>query len=198
MELLIDGMTFDLDGLAPGPGFPAQEVRHRFEVAETVADNPGEGLSLSPGPHIGGARATMPVVRVQVALAAELLRAFPGATAVVWTPARSAMGRSFFLSLADEWLKGGAFPALGLTAFRRALDGAVQSDGLAFFTGQELHFDAIAFPDPVEATRIGIRLINELVDLDALEEPVDLTAPDGSGLRLRPSRNGRFVRVDRG
>ncbi|AKM06876.1 hypothetical protein AM2010_796 [Pelagerythrobacter marensis] len=197
-ELLVDGMTFDLDGLAPGPGFPAGELRHTFEVTEALIANPGEALSLSAGPHIAGARATMPVVRVQMALGAELVRAFPGVTAVVWSPARSVMGRAFFMSLADKWLKGGPFPALGITAFRRALDGAVQSDGLAFFTGQELHFDATAFPDPVEATRIGLRLINVLIDSHALERPIELAAPDGAILTLRPSRNGRFVRVGRG
>ncbi|MEC9066742.1 MAG: hypothetical protein VX569_05625 [Pseudomonadota bacterium] len=197
-ELLIDGLTFDLDGLAPGPGFPIDRPRHLFEAPPELVEKPGEALALGPGQHLAGGRATLPVVRAQLALGAELLRVFPGITALSWPPARCLMGRGFFLSLVDAWLAGGPFPALGLTAFRRALDGAVQSEGLAFFTGQELHFDPVAFPDPVEASRIGVRLVHEMVGLGRLTEPAGLAAPDGAALALRPSRNGRFVRVTRG
>jgi hypothetical protein len=50
----------------------------------------------------------------------------------------------------------------------------------------------------VEASRIGVRLVHEMVGLGRLTEPAGLAAPDGAALALRPSRNGRFVRVTRG
>lgn len=198
LELLIGGMTFDLGGIAPGPAFAAADLRNRFEVPGDFAETLAEALSLSPGPHLAGGRATIPVVRAQAALGAELIHRLPNVVAIAWTPARALLGREFFLSLADNWLAGGPFPALGLTAFRQMLGGAIQSEGLAFFTGQELHFDNALFPDPAAAVRLGLRLVNDLVGNPPLTEPTSLTGPDGSAIELKPSGNARFLRVERG
>jgi hypothetical protein len=198
LELLVDGMTFDLSGMAPGAGYVAAELRNRYEVPTDFGETLGEGLCLLPGPHLAGGRATVPVVRAQAALGAELVRRLPGALAVSWTPARTLVGREFYLSMVDAWLAGGPFPALGLCAFRQMLGGAIQSEGLAFFTGQELHFDNAQFPDPAAAVRVGLRLVNELVGGGRIAEAVSLTGPDGARVTLRPSGNGRFLRVERG
>ncbi|MGV2496214.1 hypothetical protein [Pelagerythrobacter aerophilus] len=198
LELLIDGMTFDLSGMAPGAGYVAADLRNRYEVPADFGEALGEGLCLLPGPHLAGGRATVPVVRAQAALGAELVRRLPGALVVSWTPARTLVGREFYLSMVEAWLAGGSFPALGLCAFRQMLGGAVQSEGLAFFTGQELHFDNAQFPDPAAAVQLGLRLVNELVGGGRIAETVSLTGPDGAGVTLRPSGNGRFLRVERG
>lgn len=198
LELLIGGMTFDLRGIAPGPAYTAADLRNRYDVPTDFAETIGEALSLSPGPHLAGGRATVPVVRVQTALVAELVRRLPSAVSVAWPPARALVGREFFLSMADNWVAGGPFPALGLTAFRQMLGGAIQSEGLAFFTGQELHFDNALFPDPAAAVRLGLRLVDELVGNGPLCEAGSLIGPDGSRIGLRPSGNGRFLRVERG
>ncbi len=198
LELLIDGMTFDLSGMAPGAGYAAAELRNRYEVSPNFGEALGEGLCLLPGPHLAGGRATVPVVRAQAALGAELVRRLPGALAIAWTPARTLVGRDFYLSMIEAWLAGGPFPALGLCAFRQMLGGAVQSEGLAFFTGQELHFDNAQFPDPAAAVRLGLRLVNELVGGGRIAEAVSLTGSEGARVTLRPSGNGRFLRVERG
>lgn len=197
LELLIDGMTFDLSGMAPGAGYMATELRNRYGVASDFGETLGEALCLLPGPHLAGGRATVPVVRAQAALGAELVRRLPGALAIAWTPARTLVGRDFYLSMVDAWLAGGPFPALGLCAFRQMLGGAIQSEGLGFFTGQELHFDNAQFPDPAAAVQLGLRLVNELVGGGRITETMSLTGPDGARVTLRPSGNGRFVRVER-
>lgn len=198
LELLIDGMTFDLSGLAPGAGYAATDLRNRYEVPPDFGETLGEGLCLLPGPHLAGGRATVPVVRAQAALGAELVRRLPDALAVAWTPARALVGRDFYLSMVEAWLAGGPFPALGLCAFRQMLGGAIQSEGLAFFIGQELHFDNAEFPDSAAAVRLGLRLVNELVGGGRVADALSLTGPDGARVRLRPSGNGRFLRVERG
>lgn len=198
LELLAGGMTFDLGGMAPGRSYAATDLRNRYEVPPDFGDASGEALSLAPGPHLAGGRTTIPVVRAQAALGAELVRLFPSAAAVAWPPARVLVGREFYLSTVEAWLGGGPFPALGFTAFRQMLGGAIQSEGLAFFTGQELHFDNAQFPDPAAAVRLGLRLVNELVGNAALTESLSLAGPDGEPVVLTPSGNGRFVRVERG
>jgi hypothetical protein len=204
VEILADGMTFDLAGIAPGPaarGTPpavGTQMRNRYEVPTDFAEAGAEALSLAPGPHLRGGQATIPVVRAQAALGAALVRQFSRVEAVAWVPARTLVGRGFFLSTVEAWLAGGPFPALGLTAFRHTMGGALQSEGLAFFTGQELHFEHGAFPDPVAATQLGMRLVNELVGQGPVATRTAFAGPDGAPVVLEPSRNGRFLRVGRG
>lgn len=203
-EILADGMTFDLGGIAPGPAArgPAiaagAQMRNRYEVPPEFTEASTEALALAPGPHLRGGQSTIPVVRAQVALGAALVRQLGEVQAVAWTPARTLTGREHFLSTAEAWLAGGPFPALGLTAFRQTMGGALQSEGLAFFTGQELHFEHGAFPDPAAATRLGLRLVNELVRRGPLTAHTEFAGLDGAPVVLEPSRNGRFLRVGRG
>ena len=204
LEILADGMTFDLGGIAPGPtargplSAIGAQMRNRYEVPPDFTEGSTEALSLAPGPHLRGGRSTIPVVRAQAALGAAFVRLLPRIEAVAWVPARTLLGRAFFLSAVEAWLAGGPFPALGLTAFRRTMGGALQSEGLAFFTGQELHFEHGAYLDPVSAAQLGLRLVNELVGSGPLTARTEVVGPDGAPVVLVPSRNGRFLRVGRG
>jgi hypothetical protein len=40
-----------------------------------------------------------------------------------------------------------------------------------------------------------VRLINQLILIGGLDESERIVAPDGTRLVMRPSRNGRFIRV---
>ena len=60
LELLLDGLTFDLRGLAPGPAMVAPEVAYRFSCdVDCLAD--AEAVSLRPGPHIAAGAHSLPV-----------------------------------------------------------------------------------------------------------------------------------------
>src|SRR5690606_29544588 len=139
LELLSNGLTFDLLGLAGGPPAELPALRHIFGLDHAMPDAV-EAVWFVAGPHLAGGESMMPVVRSQLALALRLA-ALPGLVAVAWTPAQSAMAVNYFTTVVSAWLEGGAFPALGLTAFALALDGGLQSEGLAFLTGQELRLE---------------------------------------------------------
>jgi hypothetical protein len=198
LELLCDGLTFDLAGLAPGPGGPFPDFLYRFDLAAMPAVGDGfEVLTLRPGPHLVAGGNAMPVMRALLALACELVRHFGDLVAVGWGPTRSAIGRRFFESVAAAWLEGGPFPALGLTAFAATPDGALESTGLDFWIGQELRIEPPLSRDRVGATRLGIRLVNHLVLRGGLKEDERIIAPDGAPLVLRPSRRKTLVSVQR-
>ncbi|HTM96483.1 MAG TPA: hypothetical protein VL100_11800 [Croceibacterium sp.] len=196
LELLINGLTFDMRGLAGGLPVEMPALRHNFGLDDPL---PGavQAVSLAAGPHLAGGENMMPIVRSQLALSLRLAT-LPGVVAIVWTPAQSAMAVDHFTTLVSAWLEGGAFPALGLTAFSLALDGGLQSDGLAFFTGQELRLEPELAEDGVAATKLAVRLINELVEYGKVAERFEMTGPDGAPLVLEPSANGAFVRVRAG
>ena len=194
-ELLITGLTFDVSGLAAGPGEALPQVAHHFGLTAPQASGEaaGEGLEallLRPGTHLAGAASMLPVVRGCVALGSALATA-TGAAAVVWIPARTAMTTEYFAGVVGDWLGGGAFPALGLTAVVPGGAGMV-SEGLAFFTGQEIE---ICGDNRAHAGRIAVRMVHALVGHGPLTAPAELTGPDGESLRAEPSADGSTVSV---
>lgn len=195
LELLRDGLVFDLKGLAPGSPCTFPEIQHRFDCAEEPGSFRLDAMQIHPGPHLATAQGSPPVVRAMLALASDLIHHFEDLEAVYWPPSQSAIGRRFFESVITAWLDGGAFPALGLTAFRETVDGALQSVGLDFWIGQELRIEPPLSFDKVAATRLGIRLVNQLVIVGGQEDSERIIGPDGTRLVMRPSRNRRYVRV---
>lgn len=197
LELLRDGLTFDLSGLAPGPCPSAPPIVHRFDFAPDHAEPELEALLVLPGPHLAGGERSVPVMKTMLGLARDLTQHFPDLVAVHWAPAHSAIGRRFFESVITAWLDGGAFPALGLTAFEETADGSLQSVGLDVWIGQELRIEPPLTGDRVAATRLGVRLINQLVIVGGLDESERIIAPDGTRLVMQTSRNSQYIRVRR-
>ncbi|MEM6475665.1 MAG: hypothetical protein AAF687_05805 [Pseudomonadota bacterium] len=195
LELLRDGLTFDLTGLGPGEACEFPEIEQRFDIDRAPGAFRFETITLMPGQHLTGGGTSFPVAKGMIALARDLTHHFDELEVVVWPPARSAIGRRYFESVATAWLEGGAFPALGLTTFRETIDGALQSVGLEFWIGQELRVEPPISNDKVYATRLGVRLINQLILIGGLEESERVVAPDGARLVMRPSRNRKFIRV---
>lgn len=189
-ELLITGLTFDVTGLAPGPAETMPGVAHRYGLADNLLVEELEAVLVQPGAHLAGATAMLPVVRGCVALGAALAM-HSAAAAVVWIPARTVMGSDYFAATIADWLGGGAFPALGLTSLVPG-PGGIASEGLAFFTGQELE---VAGSDLAHTGRIAVRMVHTLVGYGRLAAPIQLVGPEGEPLQAEPSDDGKWVRV---
>ncbi len=186
---------FDLSGLSSGEATEFPLIEYHFDLEGVPERSQFEALHLVPGHHLAGGDRTIPVVRGLMALARDLVHHFDEIYAVIWPPSRSAIGRRFFESVSTAWLEGGAFPALGLTAFRETIDGALQSVGLDFWIGQELRIEPPLSAEEVSATRLGVRLVNHLILVGGIDGSERIVAPDGNLLVMRTSRNGKFIRV---
>lgn len=197
LELLVNGLTFDLLGLTPGQSCETPPHAHRYALAAGFDASGLEAVTLRLSPHIAGGRAMPPVVRSLAQLGATL-SALAAAEAIAWHPARTLCGPDYFREGVQRWIGGGVFPALGLTALAVAPDGGMQSEGLALFIGQELRLEPELMRDRAEGAKIGVRLIDYLVELGRIDHVRQIDGPDGQPLRLEPSTNGRFVRVWRG
>ena len=195
LELLALGLTFDLQGLAPGIPADAPQAAHAFSLP--LSETRGlEGLTLRPGPHLAAGGNLLPVVRAMAALGCELAR-LPGLVAIGWEPARTAMAPDYFRRVVGAWLKGGAFPGLGLTALDRARDGSVRSDGLAFFLGHEIVVDPVAGESPADCAKFTLRVIHDLVE----NGPYPTGSTDGPGgvaVHCAWLANGALLRISRG
>ena len=197
LELLANGLTFDLAGLGPGAPADPPPRAHDFALAAHTVGAGFEGVTLRPGPHLTGGHTMMPVLRSLAWLAATLAE-IDGVEAVAWHPARCWCGPGYFRDGVLRWIEGGVFPALGLTALAETADGGLHSEGLALFTGQELRIEPELMTDKAQGAKIGLRLIDHLVEAGSLDVSQTIPGPDGKPLRLEPSANGRFVRVWRG
>ncbi|TIX50183.1 hypothetical protein [Alteraurantiacibacter aquimixticola] len=196
-ELLANGLTFDVAGLAPGApvAIPSCEHSYGFDGEFDVGD--AEAVSLSPGPHLIGGAPMIPVLRCLAWLASELSR-LPDVMAVLWSPAGTACEPAYFAESVERWIGGGAFPGLGLTALESQEDGSLVSKGLALFTGQELHIDAELALDKSQGAKVALRLLHWLVENGRVDQAMSLTGPNGGTLILEPRPDEGMVGVWRG
>ena len=177
IELLSDGLTFDLAGLAPGPVIAAPAIANWYGVKPL----PGgcSAITLAVGPHLAGAEHLLPVVRVAAALVASL-SALPGVRSVCWLPADCATRPDWFATAVHAWINGGPFPALALSALERGEQGILTSRGLDFLIGREFRLTGCSDIAPEDAARIAIRLTDWLVAHGAPATPRDVEL-EGAG-----------------
>ena len=185
IDALIDGLTFEIgwDGWDAGPD------------ARVVQTSDAPLAIVRPSPHIIAGARTLPVLRGWFELALELGRHHAGLTAYGWPPAGHAMPAPIFADEIGRWLGGGAFPVASTIAFVPSGAGALRTRGLGFFTGQEIELDGTNIPDPDAGKRLALRIANQLVLHGRLVRTEEVGGPDGSVLRLEPSRDGKTVMV---
>lgn len=192
-ELVLNGLAFDVDGLAPGAAGPAPAALEGYGVVGKVMADGREAVRLYPGHHLSGGLGMLPVVRALAALAAEIAVKLP-MEAVVWCPSKTAVEPQVFAHSTLAWLGGGAFPTHVLTALTVLGDGSVVSRGLAHFIGQE----ATLRPRPGETGEQALRLAAQVIDHLVLHGPVrEITemAVAGEALCFEPAQRGGQVWV---
>lgn len=196
-ELLANGLTFDIAGLAPGRPGPGVADGHLFGLPEGFDPATCEGVALTPGPHLTSGGPMVPVLRCLAWLAAELA-GLEHLRAIVWSPARTICGPDYFRDVVTRWIGGGAFPGLGLTALLPQPDGAILSEGLTLFTGQELRLEPDPGQDQQQAAKVALRLLHWLVENGRVDQTMSLTGPTGETLLLEPRAEAGILHVWRG
>lgn len=193
LELLANGLTFDLVGLAPSVPARSMEIVQQHGFDSPFCSDGMETVELVPGGHIVGGAGLLPVIRILAGLAASLALKLPVA-AVGWQSAQTVMEPRYFAQLVVNWLAGGAFPALGLTALLRAEDGSIGTRGLARFSGQEMQLEGAPGESASDSLKLAIRVVDFLVRQGKLEGPREIDSPRGR-LLVEPSQTGRQIWV---
>lgn len=192
VELLRDGLTFDLGGLAPGVAEGGSPLRHRIGVDPAVDLARCEILTLRPGTHIAAAAHLLPVVRVAGSLLLELA-GMPGVAAISWCPAANAVSPEWFGKSVRAWLGGGPFAAFAMASLAR--DGStVKSEGLAFLTGQELRLELPGTGSAGAAEMsVAVRLLDWLVAHGKVDGPREVELAGAGAYTLAPGAPGEVV-----
>jgi hypothetical protein len=194
LEVLVNGLAFDLIGLAPREQAALPEAGHLFGLPGDFARQDLEAVTLVPGPSLAGGRNLRPTLRSHGLLAAQLA-ALPGVAAVAWHGARAWSAPSHFRTSVLRWIEGGAFPGLGLAALSASPDGGMVSEGLALFAGQEVLLTPSIAENRAAGARTALRVMHWLVENGAIDRHETLTGPGGELLHLEPSANQRLVKV---
>lgn len=195
IELLVSGLTFDLRGLSPSTAMPIPNERHRYGTLSEHPEHALEAVTLVPAQHIASGFAMIPIVQAMAGLVADI--ALPlAAEAVCWHPAGTWMEPQYFSRISLDWLSGGAFPALGLTALQENTAG-FRSEGLGFFGGQEIQIDSLAGETKREAAKLAMRLIDRVVCEGPLTSDGGYDGPDGERLLVVLSDAGRLATIKR-
>lgn len=190
MELLRDGLTFDLAGLAPAPPQRTPAAVHRVALPIGFELDALDAAWFMVGPHLAGAESLLPVVRVAAAILRQLTQ-LGGLQAIVWRPARIVMSPAWFAEAIGAWLAGGPFPALALTALART-QGGIESEGLGFFTGQEFTLHARGGGPSREDSRIAVRLTDWLVMHGRVDAPREVALLGAGSVWIEPDGRNRL------
>ncbi|MDE1466839.1 hypothetical protein [Aurantiacibacter sp. D1-12] len=194
VEILANGLTFDLTGLAPFAGSEPPPVAYHYGLQSDFDQLDLEAITLVPGPHLLAGGTMFPVVRGLALLSAQLA-SLASVRGIAWHAARAASHPQYFQRGVMGWIEGGAFPGLGLTALATKQDGSMQSEGLMLFTGQELLIPASIADNEAEGAKVALRLLNWLVEHGRIEQSVTFTGPSGEPIQLEPVENSGILRV---
>jgi hypothetical protein len=197
LELLANGLAFDLSGLAPGKPSNQFIGCHFFGLDREFDPAACEAVVLRPGPHLTSGGMMVPILRCLAWVAAQLSH-LPHLRAISWQAAHTVCAPDYFRDSVMQWIAGGAFPGLGLTALVPQPDGSIVSEGLTLFTGQELRLELAAGEDPSDGAKVALRLLHWLVENGKIESPQSLAGPSGETMILEPDLPRGIVRVRRG
>ncbi|MEJ2410358.1 MAG: hypothetical protein P8Y48_13855 [Novosphingobium sp.] len=178
-------------GLSPAAPEPYDPAPHVYGFPAALAERSFEAVTLAASGHVAAGRTLAPVSRTLLQIAANLAIRLP-VEAVLWGPAGTMTEPRYFASTVFNWLSGGAFPALGLTALVPACDGSVASIGLSYFIGQEMQLEGRKGEAQAEAVKLAIRLVDYLVRHGPLVEPSAIEQEAGV-LQAEPSTVGKRV-----
>ncbi|MGB7374720.1 MAG: hypothetical protein WA922_11285 [Pontixanthobacter sp.] len=154
-----------------------------------------EAVNIVAGSHLAGAESTIPIVKALWNMAAGLANRLPHCKMVLWQHSDIAHTPLQFGELAAAWDKKMLLPVGMLVRVLDDIDRGIKTRGLTFFTGQELRIEPELTDDRDWAGRLAMRLAEALIIRGSLSEAEEFTGPDGSKLRLAPSKNRKFVRV---
>lgn len=194
-ELLRDGLTFDVAGLAPTAPLPVPDAVHRVALPGDFSLAGLEASWFMVGPHLAGAENLLPVLRVAAAILSHFAT-LGGLQAMVWRPARIVMSPAWFVEAIGVWLAGGPFPALALTALARTERG-IASEGLAFLMGQEFTLHARSGGPNREDSRMAVRLTDWLVAHGRVDRAREVVLTGAGAVWLEPEGPNKLNVVTR-
>lgn len=136
LEVLVSGLTVEVRRLGVKSNVQLHGSVQLYGFAEGLPGDPFGIIEIAPGRHIAAGAQLLPVIETVASLAANIALNLP-ATGVDWHSAGTRVEPRFFSQSVLNWLAGGPFPALGLTALVPGPESSVSSRGLQPLPGRK-------------------------------------------------------------
>ncbi|MHA6333679.1 hypothetical protein ACXYL9_08325 [Qipengyuania sp. CAU 1752] len=197
VEVQRDGLTYDCSGLAPGPVNAMPDINRWLGTQPESAVGKSSHIGLGLGPHIRAGQAVLPILRGLLKLTVDLAGSFEDCAGACWLASRMAVDRQSLESMIERADGGGTLPLPWLVATHETPEGHVVTEGLSYFSGQELQIRSGVAQDTPEAALLALRLANQVIYMGGLDTSERFTGPDGLVLRLEPSGDSHLIDVQR-
>jgi hypothetical protein len=149
--VLYKAMTF---GLEVG-NLPADVSDYEQVFCLTEPSCATSMLSIGLDSNLAGGEKTAPIAAALLEFGAYLVQQL-APSIIAWTPGKIATDATYFSDAVTDYVNGGAFPALAVVRFIFSPDdGVVRSEGLAWFSGQELELRGNGLTKALLAERCG-------------------------------------------
>ena len=189
------GLTFDLTGCVIDRARLRADGAARSDLAPLSRIGATQAVVVRPGPHIASVAAAPIVVRGMATVGEVLARRLSAVARIYWPPSGWSTCTEEYVRTAGLWTESGAFPGPGIIQFRPAMGGALQSSGLAHFTGQELRIEGDLAPEGQHDRQRADRLAADLAVRSRVTSSETYHCALGTSIRIAPSANGRYVRA---
>jgi hypothetical protein len=150
-------------------------------------------LTIAFGQHVPGGNAIPPIAAVMLRLGALFIDKLQP-SAVLWAPANILSDPEYFAEAVSDYGNGGAFPVLPTVDFMfNASDNMLQTNGLAWFAGQELELHG-AHLGKNDVMHRAVRIVHDIATngpVTKLERVADLDPRNV--MELIPSDSGNRV-----
>lgn len=138
-------------------------------------------LSIGLDANLAGGEKTAPIAAALLEIGAYLVR-YLTPSVIAWSPGKIATDPTYFSDVVTDYVNGGAFPALAVVRFVFSPDdAAVRTEGLVWFSGQELELTGNGLTK-ADLARRAVRLIHDIAvngPISGAEVVPDVTT-DGS------------------
>ncbi len=146
------------------------------------------------GDHVAGGERVPAIIQGLLGVARKLGMAL-GVNAAVWRPADIVSGFEYFSEAVSDYLDGGPFPVMAMVNFNAALGGNIESRGLEFLAGQELHVVCNDM-DQSDLMRRVVRIVHDIAINGPIQDSVRLDGIEpGEKIDLRPSSGTAVLNV---
>lgn len=193
--IVAEGVSFEILGLAPGPGYDAATPEMQFDLADGWQVG-AEPVAIVPRHVAHDDTDPLDIVRC-ASRVARVLAQSGDCNAIGWGPASSVMSAPYFERIVGDWLSGGPFPALGLVSLALDAHDALVSRGLAPICGQEIVIPMIEDFAAAQRARVAIRMIDHLSKSGPIEVEGDVEIEGFGTFQISIADDGKKINLTR-
>jgi hypothetical protein len=194
-KIITDGMVFELDLFSEEETENILNQNCGATLFGTAAEKGSAGIGLWLGEHLENGR-HLPSINRALLKVAKILGQAVSATHICWHPARQSIDFGHFEEAVDDYLAGGPTPILIQIAITKNTDSALQTQGLSYFSNQEITLAETPNLSESEALKRLVRISHDIAINGKIDNVLEVDGLDkGERITFKPSRDSSELAI---